>query len=275
MDTDRSRRSNALLEMRLIGSITRKYAYYFSALLRREQHSRLSDPISSFLEVMEPIFLIAVMTAATQFIGRRDTSPLGDSPVLFYATGFFFLYYFIYLSNRMKRSVDNPTRRFPMERRLDHILVHILLRTTDYMILGIVLFSLIYVFFSTGAFPNSFTYLFMAMISAVMLGFGWGIMNLVLARAWKLWGFLFPLVNRSLVLFTGVVFLVDFLSPGVRHILSFIPLVHAVALFRLAFFPNQPMIVFDLSYLAWTALLAVAIGVILERITVRSESLER
>jgi capsular polysaccharide transport system permease protein len=256
----------------LLGPMMRRYALYFGALLRREQSSRLNDPLKSFLEIMEPVFLIAVMTASFQFLGRRDSSPLGDSPVLFYATGFFFLYYFIYLSNRMRGSVDSPARRFPLERRIDHILVHILLRTVDYAILGMVLFGAIYIFFTATAVPHSFTLVSLAVLSALMLGFGWGVLNLTLARSWRLWGLIYPLVNRSLIIFTGVIFLVDFLSPGTRYILSFVPLVHSVSLFRLAFFQNQPLLVLDLTYLAWSSLFALALGLAVERLTVRTES---
>lgn len=246
--------------------------HFFRALVKREQLSRATDPMSSLLEILEPVFLIAIMTASFQFLGRRDNSPLGDSPVLFYATGFFFLYYFIYLSNRMRRSVDAPIRRFPIERRLDYILVHILLRTFDYILLGFILFSVIYFCYTTSALPHSISYALIAMGFAAMLGFGWGILNLVLARAWKFWAFIFPLINRSLIIFTGVIFLVDFLSPSVRYILSFVPLVHAVSLFRLAFFPNQPLLILDVTYLASTSLLAVAVGLALERLTQRAES---
>jgi capsular polysaccharide transport system permease protein len=252
-----------------------RYLKYFFALLKREQARRLDDPMGSFLELLEPIFLIAIMTASFQFLGRRDSSPLGDSPVLFYATGFFFLYYFIYLSSRMKRSVNGPMQRFPIERRLDYILAHIALRTLDYFILGVLLFGTIFLVYTPGAFPHSFGYLAIAMLSAAMLGFGWGVLNFALTRVWRFWGYIFPLINRGLIIFTGVIFIVDFLSPGPRYVLSFVPLVHSISLFRFGFFPNQPLLVLDLQYLAWTSLIAVAIGITLERITLRSEAFEK
>jgi capsular polysaccharide transport system permease protein len=270
---DRTRKLGELL-LQLHGPIQtlQRYLKYFGALLKREHASRLDDPVGSFLELLEPIFLIAIMTASFQFLGRRNSSPLGDSPVLFYATGFFFLYYFIYVSGRMKRSVSGPMQRFPLERRLDYILVHIFLRTFDYFILGVLLFGAIFLIFTPSAFPHSFGYLAIAMLAAAMLGFGWGVLNLTLTRVWRFWGYIFPLINRGLIIFTGVIFIVDFLSPGPRYILSFVPLVHSVSLFRLGFFPNQPLLVLDLQYLVWTSLIAVAIGFALERTTLRSET---
>jgi capsular polysaccharide transport system permease protein len=226
----------------------------------------------SVLEILEPIFLIGLLTAAWQFLDRRRGSPLGDSAVLFYATGFFFLYYFIYISNRMRRAIEAPTRRFPIERRLDHIIVHVMLRTIDYGILGVVLFTLIYIFSTETALPTRLTPLFLAFGFAAMLGFGWGIFNLVVSRAWRFWAYIFPLVNRSLIILTGVVYIADFLAPTPRYVLSFIPLVHAMNLFRSAFYHNQPTIILDISYLAWCSIVAVALGLAIERLTVRAES---
>jgi capsular polysaccharide transport system permease protein len=254
-----------------LGSDLRRYFGVILALLRYEEELRRADPMEAVMEMIEPVLLITVMATAMWFIGRRAASPLGGNTILFYATGFFALYFFIYLSNRMKRSVDAPSQRFPIERRLDHIIVHLILKVVHYLTMGTLLFGVIYVFFTPRALPYDFTPILEAAIAMIMIGFGWGILNMIVSRHWRLWNYIYPSVNRCLVLFTGVMFLIDFLPPGARYVLSFIPIAHAVALFRTGFYPNYPKMMLDPEYLAYCSVFAVVFGLVLERVTRRYE----
>jgi capsular polysaccharide transport system permease protein len=205
------------------------------------------------------------------FVHLKSQSPLGGSPVLFYATGFFTNYFFIYLSRRMKRTIDAPNRRFPVEQTLDYIIVHVILSTFDYAVLGIILFGRIYVFFSDQALPYDFVPVLESCAAIVMLGFGWGVMNLVISRISWFWKFVFPPLNRFLILFSGIFFIIDFLPPHIRYVLSFNPMMQAISLFRLGFYRNQPTLVLDIKYLAYCAIMAVFFGLALERVMRRGE----
>jgi capsular polysaccharide transport system permease protein len=202
-------------------------------------------------------------------MNRRQVSPLGGATLLFFATGFFPYYFFIYISRRMRGSIDNPNLRFPIEQRLDHIIVHVILRIIDYTILGIVIFGGIYVLYSDDAIPDDLEKLLGAFFAIVALGFGWGTLNLVLNKISRMWGFLVPAIGRMLMIFSGVVFLPDFLAPDIRYVLSFNPLLHAVALFRLGFFPQYPTTILDVHYLAYCAIFFVFFGLIIERVSRR------
>jgi capsular polysaccharide transport system permease protein len=241
------------------------------ALLRREEERRRAAPVEAILDLLEPVVLIAVMSVASWFLARRNASMLGGPAVLFYSTGFFALYFFIYLSKRMRGSVPSPRRRFPVERRLDHIVVHIMIKVFDYAILGVLLFGTLYVFFTAQAFPQNFIPIIQACAAIIMLGFGWGITNLVLGRVWWVWPYVEQPLSRCLILFTGVLFLVDFLSPTARYVLSFVPLVHGISLFRLGFYPNYPTLVLDVGYLYACAVFAVVFGLVIERVSRRNE----
>ena len=245
----------------------RRYIQILGAFLRREEESRRQNPMESIISLLEPIFLIAMLSFLFWFLNRRQASPLGGAPVLYYATGFFPLYFFIYISRQMRGSIDQPNQRLPIEQRLDHIIVHIILRIIDYAILGLVLFGGIYLLFSTEAMPDDLTKILGACAGIVGLGFGWGILNLVLGKSSRFWAFFFPSISRVLVLFSGVFFLPDFLLPETRYALSFNPMLHAVQLFRLGFYPQYPAISLDTHYLAYSAILFVFFGLVLERIS--------
>jgi capsular polysaccharide transport system permease protein len=249
----------------------RHYVQILGALLRREEENRRQAPMESLINLLEPVFLITIMSFLFYFLGRRQLSPLGGLPVLYYAAGFFPLYFFIYISRRMRGSIDAPHRRFPIEQRLDHIIVHIILRIIDYAVLGIVLFGGLYLLFTEQAMPYDLTKVVGACFAIVAIGFCWGMLNLVLSRRSRVWSFFFPIVSRTQILFSGVFFVPDFLPPATRYVLSFNPLMHAIQLFKLGFYPQYPAIILDVRYLTYCAIFAVLLGLVLERVTRRSE----
>jgi hypothetical protein len=55
-----------------LGSDLRRYFGVILALLLYEEERRRADPMEAILEMLEPILLIAVMTAAFWVIGRRS-----------------------------------------------------------------------------------------------------------------------------------------------------------------------------------------------------------
>jgi capsular polysaccharide transport system permease protein len=249
----------------------RRYTQILVALLRREEESRRQAPFESLINMLEPIFFITMLSFLFYFLGRRQTSPMGGSPVLFYATGFFPIYFFIYVSRKMRRSVDAPHLRFPVEKRLDHIFVHIILRIIDQSILGLVLFGGLYLLFTDEAIPADFSRVVGACLAIVALGFCWGVLNLVVSRQSRVWGFFFPIVSRIQVLFSGVFFVPDFLPPDTRYVMSFNPMLHAIQMFKSGFYPNFPHVILDPRYLAYCSIVAVLLGLLVERTTRRSE----
>ncbi len=144
---------NRLGQFRSGGDPLRRYFNIIFALLRREEQRRRAAPGEAVLDLLEPIAMLTVMSVAAWFVGRRQTAMLGGPPILFYATGFFALYFFIYLSKVARRASPPPKRRFPVERRLDHILVHTFLKAFDYAVLGFLLFGFLYLFFTAQALP--------------------------------------------------------------------------------------------------------------------------
>jgi capsular polysaccharide transport system permease protein len=249
----------------------RRYFGILGALLRREEENRRHSPFEALVNLLEPIFLIVLLSTLFWFLQRRQVSPLGGPPVLYYATGFFPIYFFIYVSRRMRGSVDAPGRRFPIEQRLDHLIVHVILRIIDYSILGILLFGGIYLLFTDAAIPQDITKLAGSLVAIVGLGFGWGVVTVILSRGSRIWAFIIPSISRMLVMISGIFFVPDLLAPETRYILSFNPMMHAVQLFRLGFYPQYTAIVLDVHYLAYCAIASTFLGLMIERVTRRIE----
>jgi capsular polysaccharide transport system permease protein len=62
------------------------------------------------------------------------------------------------------------------------------------------------------------------------------------------------------------------MSPGMREILAWNPLLHAINLFRQGFYYNYPSLLLDTHYLAVCTIVFVLFGLLFERVTRRSES---
>jgi capsular polysaccharide transport system permease protein len=145
------------------------------------------------------------------------------------------------------------------------------LRIIDYTILGIVLFGGIYLLFTEEAIPAHLPYALGACVAIVALGFGWGMLNLVLGKKSPVWRFFFPFISRILMLFSGVFYVPDFLAPDTRYILSFNPMLHAIQLFKIGFYPQYPAILLDVQYLAYCGIFFLLLGLVVERVSRRFE----
>ena len=249
----------------------RRHFNVLVALLAHEEEMRRKHPVDAILHMLEPIILIATMTLFWWMLGRSKSAPVGDSVVLFYATGFIPLYFFIYVSRRMASNIDRPRNRYPIEQRLDHIVVHIILRIFDYSVLSIFVFGGIYLFITKAGWPHDFVPIAESCLAMSMIGFGWGVVVILVRNIHWLTRILISRSSRALILFSGIFYSPDFMSPGVREILSWNPMLHAVNLFRHGFYYRYPSLLLDTHYLAYCAIFAVLLGLALERVTRRRE----
>jgi capsular polysaccharide transport system permease protein len=250
----------------------RRYGQILFALLQREQESRRRAPLESIMDVMEPVVFVALMGILWTFFNRRASSPLGDHPLLFIGTGFYAKFFWINLSRITPRTVGTPSRRFPVERRMDYILVHIFVTTGNYLVMGFAGFAILYFGFTESAIPRNFMPIVQAVLAIMALGFGWGVITLVLSKYFWPWAYFAAAFNRAMILFSGIFFLAEFLPPYARAVMGYNPMLHAVALFRTGFYPNYPTGLLDTTYLLYCAMAAVFIGFVLERVTLRSEA---
>jgi len=250
----------------------RRYGQILFALLQREQESRRRAPLESIMDVLEPVVFVALVAILWTFLNRRASAPLGDHALLFIATGFYAKFFWINLSRMTRATVGAPSRRFPVERRMDYILVHILLTTGNYLVLGFVGGAIVYFGFTASAIPSNFVPIVQAMLAIMALGFGWGVITLVLSKYFWPWQYVAAAFNRAMIMFSGIFFLAEFLPPYARTVMSYNPMLHAIALFRTGFYPNYPKGVLDTTYLLYCALIAIFIGLVLERVTLRSEA---
>ncbi len=254
------------------GTDMRRYLQLLGALFRREEEIRRHAPLESILNLLEPVLLIGMIEAARHLTERvPETSPLGGNPALFYITGVVPHYFFVYLSRGMGGPIRSSSRRFSVERRLDHIIVNVIIRIIDYGLLTLFAFSLLYILVTTQAFPSDFSPVIEAWLAMAAFGTSWGIISVVLSRMFWPFAYFTGPFNRALSIFSGVYFLVDTLSPNVRYYLSFNPMLHIIALFRQGFYPFYHSLLLSKAYLLGSILFFLMFALVFERVTRRTE----
>jgi len=256
-------------EVKSFGTDLRRYLKVMSALLIREFENRKHEPFLSALELLEPIVLLGTVIGF-KYLMDSHSSPYGTSVVLFYASGFYPKYLWIWTSRYMPQGT--PRKRFPTEQRLDYIFVHVVSNATDYIVLGLLGFGFIYLFLTPQALPFDFVPVFEALAAMLALAFGWGLISMALTRLFRFWKFIAMGLNRSLIIISGALYVPDFMPPDFRYWISFNPMLHGVALFRTGIYPTFPKLVLDKTYLTHWVIAAILIGLVLERVTRRSET---
>lgn len=245
------------------------------ALLGREEERRRQAPMESILAVLEPLLILATLSLLWYLMGHNSRPPVGTSAALYYGTGLLPLYLFISISGRSVSYWTSWNRRFPIEQRLDYSLVATLLRVVDYVIAGTLLFGGLYEYGVSDANPRDYIPIFEALTAIAMLGFGWGVLQITISTVLPVWRYISMGISRGLLLFSGVFFVADTMPPTTRYIMSFNPMLHAVELFKNGFYPNYGTLTLDRSYLIGCAIAFVLMGLVLERITRRSEAKPR
>jgi capsular polysaccharide transport system permease protein len=260
--------ASTVADLAAFGTDLRRYLKVISSLFIREIQNRQHDPFFSILEIFEPVVMLGTVLAF-KYVMDAHTSPYGDSMLLFYASGFYPKYLWIWTSRYFPRGT--PRRRFPTEQRLDYIIVHLVTVWADYIILGLAGFAFIYFFITPQALPFNFIPVIGSLAAMVGLAFGWGVICVSLNRLFRLWIVISMGLNRALIIVSGALYVPDFMPPNFRYWVSFNPMLHGVALFRTGIYPGYPRLVLDTSYLTYCVVASILIGLVLERVTRRSE----
>lgn len=217
------------------------------------------------LEILEPLFHIGVICLWHYLL--RVQPVYGSSIVLFISTGIYPIFVFVHLSSRVRAtSVSAGHRRFPIEGPLDFIVSGTAMIMFAYILVGIVLFVGLAVFSTPQAIPFEFSAVLESVAALACLGFGVGLCNSVIQRLVPVWHYFWGAIARALILFSGALYVADFLPVYLRDVLVWNPVLHAVELFRQGFYPYYPTLIYDGSYMWGCALAPIAVGLCLQRL---------
>jgi capsular polysaccharide transport system permease protein len=236
------------------------------ALMLREARTRYGRTKFGYLwALFEPVIHISAFSLL--YSSRIVAIPLGNSIVLFLATGFAT---FMGFRNVMGRTgggygSNEALLSFPIVRVMDVFLGRALLELATWLLVTLlILGSLILV----GVAPLPFNVLKMlaAILALFAIGFGAGIVIGIVAEFWASMGTFMSVFSRLLYFSSAIFFLPDRTPPTFRNILGWNPVMHGITLFREGYYEGYESHLLDVRYLSLWAIGCVVAGLLTEKI---------
>jgi len=238
-----------------------------SAIVLREIHLGLGrGGYRLVLSILEPLFALSIAILWHTLL--RIQPAYGTSKVLFLSTGLYSTYIFVHLSATFKHvsRLGTALRRFPLEKTVDLVLASAFMKLTVFAFAGILGFGLIAGFVTADAIPADWSKALLAMMALALLGLGMGLCNAAIEQLLPLWPYIWNPIARGLILFSGVIYVPDFLPVPIRNALSWNPVLQGVELFRRGFYPGYPTTCSRPVYLWIFAAVLVLVGLSADRI---------
>jgi|FEC22Drversion2_1045045.scaffolds.fasta_scaffold00324_22 capsular polysaccharide transport system permease protein len=192
--------------------------------------------------------------------------PFGDSLVLFFATGLVPFLSFQYMSRFIMIAVlhNRPLLAFPAVKLMDLLLAAAILEVLSFcctiIILAVFLSAL-----GVNYIPANPSDAVWALVVAMVLGFGYGILNALIVVAVPMWMTGATLFYILLYMVSGIFFVVDTMPETIRYYLSFNPVLQTVEWMRSAYYDGYGSIL-DKEYTVSFAVLMLVAALLIERL---------
>jgi capsular polysaccharide transport system permease protein len=222
-----------------------------AALMLREMATRYGRSPGGYVwALLEPLGAIAILAIGFSLIIRSPS--LGNSFLLFYATGFMPFILYQDLSNHVARSVNfsRALLYYPVVTWVDALAARFVLNTLTGILVAAIVLGLVSLFTETRM-TLDLVPILRAMALAILLGGGIGVLNCALFGLFPVWMQVWSIATRPLFLVSGVFFLYEDMPATAQSILWWNPLIHIIGIMREGF------------YVALTGLLALFFGVVL------------
>lgn len=240
---------------------------WLSMVMLLGQYSRGSR-MGFILALLEPLIVI-VGLYVFRGLFKGTTASYGTSLFLFLASGFLPFYVFIRVSSRARSTSVGPRGRLPGLTTLDSYIASIVLNSLIWITMMVVIFWGMWLYGIERARPASIVDCTLPVLLFIALGAGVGMINNVINRFITFWSRLYAVLTRGLVFMSGVMFIVDLQPLWLRAWTVANPLSHGVEWFRLGVYGRYPHNSLDPAYLVEWALIALFLGVVIDRAALR------
>ena len=231
-------------------------------------YGRIGGRFAFIMALLEPLLLIGAIYII-RALWKMGSVSYGPSLFLFLASGFLPFYIFIHISTRTRTAVGRRGG-FPRLSALDIYIATILVNTVVWITMTVVIFFGMWLSGIAQARPASIVNCAVPLLLLIALAMGVGMINNVIGRYFVLWLLIYRIATRGLIFLSGLIFIVD-LEPLWMRVWSIAnPISHALTWFRLGVYGRYPHNFLDQGYLVEWALIALFLGFVLNRATIRS-----
>lgn len=242
------------------------YGYVLYALVLHDIKSRFfGSGLGQIVMILWPFIHIIVLLAIYTFIGRP--TPYGTSLVLYSCTGIIPFIIFSYMSRWIVLSamVNRSFLHYPIIKPLDLLIARAILEAVNIFVVTLLLIACLIVG-GIDPWPSDTLQAFCAYGGAVFLAFSLGVFNGVITSVIPLWNIVFTLVIIVTYASSGILFVPSDLPEKIRDIAGYNPVLQCVEWMRHAYYADYPTYVLDRGYLLRFSLVALFLGLLLERL---------
>lgn len=246
---------------------TRTYAAGRSilALMLREMSTRYGRTPGGYVwAIVEPLGALLVMSVVFALLVRSP--PLGNSFVLFYASGYLVFTLSANVAAHVQAAINfsKPLLMYPAVSWIDAILARFFLNVlTNVTIMVIVMYGVLH--FTDASTNLTFGPMVLAVVLSAGLGFGIGTLNCLLIGLFPVWGQIWGIVTRPLFIVAGVIFIYENMPGFVQDILWYTPWIHITGLFRTGVYPTYSPDYISIPLVAAWIMIPLVMGLLLLR----------
>lgn len=246
-------------------SISAQARIVFTCFVRLLQMKTRDTPLGVLSSLVEPLAAICVMTIVFTNI-KFKVPKLGDYLMLFLMTGM--------LPISMFRSGAMEAERAFQRLRRNLVLPQV--QVTDLMLAGIMmsfllmtsLFMMLTIFFWVAydaPWPQNIVFCLIPALCNSLLGFGIGLVNLVVKTWFRYWGTIFGVLTAPLGVMSGMFYTIEKMPPSIQEILYYNPLMHSTELMRTYYYAEYTSDFFDPLYYYGCTFTLLTVGLLCER----------
>ena len=231
----------------------------------REMTSRYGRASGGYVwAFLEPIGMIVVLALGFSLLVRHPS--LGNSFILFYASGYLVFMHFQTIERAVSRSI--PYARgllyYPIVTWLDAILARFLLNTLTNVLNSILILG-VTIYITGSNMMIDLAPMVEAMAAATVLGIGIGTFNALMIGVWPIWLNIWGIVTRPLMIASAVLFIMEDLPTAAANILWYNPLVHLTGLMRSGLYTNYDPQYISIPYVLGIGMVELAVGLLFLR----------
>lgn len=237
----------------------------FSALILREMTTTYGRSPGGYLwAILEPVAGIAMLSIVFSFIVRSPS--LGNNFMYFFAGGLlpFSLYMSISAMTAGAVKFSRALLEYPAVTFMDALLARFALNAMTQLLIMLLVFSGIIIAYGLNPILD-WEALFLAIAMALSFGFGVGVMNCYLITSYPLWERAWAVLTRPLFFISGVMFIPENLSPGLRSLLLINPLMHITSEMRKGLFSTYEAVHVNAVYVFCISLFLTTLGLLFLR----------
>lgn len=247
------------------------YLRVLSALMLRDMRSRFGGNYWGYLmQVLWPCAHLAIIVGAMAFRGMKP--PIGDSAMLFVASGAVPALAFQYVSREMMKgyAVHKPLTYFPQVKRFDTIVARVLVEIVS-SFMGLMLVCLVLLCFGSDPVPVDMFTAVTGYLAAIAFGIGIGLINVGIVSVFPGWVIGYILFAIVLYMSSGIYFLACYMPEQIYSYMKWNPITQLIEWVRLGYDPTLPVQI-DYFYIFGWIFGSFTIGLLLERYVARAQA---